>query len=115
MVRILIVLLALISGAAAAQTPEQTARAQAFFADNDPDGDGLLTEQEFVQGFIGYSRAENPSRTRLAFLIFGRERLETCIGLAFEHADLDANALLSLRELGQAYASDAFDGIRDMC
>ena len=106
---------ALYTSFATAQSPEQAARAQAFFAAHDTSGDGLLTKQEFVDGFIAQSRQEQPMRTAAAMLAYGKERIENCLAIGFDTADVDANGLLAIEELGEAYRQDAFSDLREIC
>ena len=100
---------------AAAQSDEDIAIAQAFFDAHDIDGDKTLSQEEFVQGFINQSRKENPNQTRLAMVIFGRGRIENCLGLGFERADLNANGFMTIEELGEAYREDAFADLQKIC
>lgn len=100
---------------AVAQNAEQAARAQAFFATHDTSGDGLLTKQEFVDGFIAQSRSDQPMRTAAAMLAYSKGRIESCLGLGFDTADADTNGLLAIEELGEAYRQDAFSDLREIC
>ena len=98
-----------------AQTEEELQIARDFFAAHDVDGNGLLSQSEFVQGFINQSLADNPTQTRLAMLLYGRGRIENCLGLGYEKADLSADGLLAIEELGEAYRQKSFDDLRDIC
>lgn len=100
---------------ATAQTVEETARAEQFFADHDANGDGLLSKPEFVNGFIAQAKAERPNQTRVALALYGKKRIENCLGLAFDRADANSDGLMSLDELGVAYRNDAFDDLREIC
>ena len=98
-----------------AQSEEQVAEAQAFFKTYDLDEDTFLSSDEFVDGFIQQSRAEDPILTRMVLMLFGKRRVQNCLGLVFGRADLSADGLLSFAELAEAYAADAFEGLDEMC
>ncbi len=98
-----------------AQSEEQVAEAQAFFKTYDLDEDTFLSSDEFVDGFIEQSRAEDPILTRMVLMLFGKRRVQNCLALGFGRADLSADGLLSFAELAEAYAADAFEGLDEMC
>ena len=102
-------------GTASAQDAEKIAQAQAFFTTHDTSGDGVLTKQELVDGFIVQSREDRPIPTAVALLVYGKERIENCLSLGFDTADADADGLLAIEELGEAYQQDAFSDLRELC
>lgn len=100
---------------AGAQTAEQIERAQTFFDTRDQNNDGLLSKTEFVDGFIAQAREQEPNKTRLAMVLYGKKRIKSCLGIAFDRADENADTLMSIDELGEAYRRDAFGDLRDIC
>lgn len=97
------------------QSAADVAAAERFFATHDASGDGELSKPEFVDGFIAQSRADRPAQTNLIITLYGKGRIERCLGMAFDRADSNANATMSLAELGAAYREDAFDDLREIC
>lgn len=107
--------LGVFSGATFAQTPEQTARAEAFFTTYDTNKDQALSKPEFVDGFITQARIDQPTQANIALALWGRKRIENCLGLAFERADTNTDGLMVMAELSDAYRRDAFSGLREIC
>ncbi len=98
-----------------AQSDDLVAEARAFFKTYDLDQDKMLSHEEFVDGFIQQSRMEQPNLTRMVLMLFGKQRVQHCLGYAFGRADLSADGLLSFAELAEAYAADAFEGLEGIC
>ena len=116
--RILMTALAAVSfsGVAAhGQSEADKAQARQFFATYDASGDGELSKVEFVDGFIAQSKKDRPTQTALVMTLYGKDRIERCLGLAFDRADADTSATMSLEELGAAYRDDAFADLREIC
>lgn len=106
---------AVIPSVSFAQTEAKLALAQQFFDTHDQNGDTLLSNREFIEGFIAQSIEDRPTQTRLALVLFGRKRIDNCLTLGFERADDNGDSLMSLDELSSAYAREAFDDLGDMC
>ena len=98
-----------------AQTNEELAKARLFYETYDVDGDALLSLSEFTEGFIDQSLKERRRQTQFALLLFGKERVENCLGFGFELADSDGNGLMKFEELRYAYDQSAFDDLGDLC
>lgn len=98
-----------------AETGEDYAQAESFFQTYDLDGDTYLLDKEFIDGFIDKSQKERPTQTRMAVLLFGKERIVDCLELGFERADQSNDGYLTLEELVNAYAQGAFEDLGKMC
>ena len=98
-----------------AETGEEYAQAERFFQTYDLDGDNYLLDKEFIDGFIDRSQKDRPTQTRMAVLLFGRDRIVDCLELGFERADESNDGYLTIEELVAAHAQGAFEDLGKMC